>query len=138
MTSGRKHRTQVKQRRAGKRAAIAAQDERLRVKRAAKERALRLRGQVLVNEANLRPTNSYGTPDFVRREFYVDRPFQCKDCGRSEVWTATQQKWWYEAAKGDVWTFAIRCRPCRRREQARIAGARRAQQEGMARKKHAR
>jgi len=91
----------------------------------------------LVNPALLRPTNSYSTPDFVEREFYVDRPFLCKDCRKAEVWTATQQKWWYETAKGDVWTVAIRCRPCRRRERVRKAQARRFQREGMARKRAA-
>jgi Probable zinc-ribbon domain len=117
---------EIKQRRAGKRAAVAAEDARARAKAAAKERAMRLRGQVLVNVENLRPTNSYGTPDFVKREFYVDRPFHCKDCGKPEIWTASQQKWWYESAKGDVWTVAIRCRPCRRRERERILAARQA------------
>ena len=138
MTSGRQHRTQIKQHRSGKRAAVAAEDLRIEAKRAAKERALRLRDKVLVNVANLRPDNSYGAPDFVGREFYVDRRFQCKDCGKDEVWTATQQKWWYESAKGGIWTMATRCRPCRRRERERVAEARRVQQEGMARKKNAR
>ena len=99
------------------------------------ERAMRLKGQVLVNPGLLRPTNSYGIPDFVEREFYVDRPFRCKDCGKSELWTASQQKWWYEVAKGDVWTVAVRCRPCRRRERERKAQARRVHQEGLARKR---
>jgi hypothetical protein len=134
MTSGRVRRTQLKQRRSGKRAAIALADEKQRAKAAAKARAARLKGQVLVNAANLRPTNSYGTPDFAKREFYVDRPFQCKDCGIAQIWTATQQKWWYESAKGDVWTVAIRCRPCRRREQDRAAAARAVHQAGLARK----
>ena len=105
----------------GKKAAIQASEA---ARSAAKERAKRLRGQVLVNPANLRPTNSYSTPDFVVREFYVDRPFKCKDCGVSEIWTATQQKWWYESAKGDVWTVAVRCRPCRRRERERKGSSR--------------
>lgn len=137
MTSGRQRRTQLKQRRSGKRAAVGLASEKQRVKAAAKAQAARLKGQVLVNVANLRPTNSYGTPDFVTREFYVDRPFQCKDCGTAQIWTATQQKWWYESAKGDVWTVAIRCRPCRRREQARKAAARASSQAGLARKGHA-
>ena len=106
-----------------------------RAKARVAERARRLKGQVLVNPALLRPTNSYSIPDFVEREFYVDRSFACKDCGKVEVWTATQQKWWYETAKGDVWTAAIRCRPCRRRERERKAEARRVQREGMARKR---
>lgn len=106
-----------------------------RAKKEAAERAKRLKGQVLVNPTLLRPTNSYGIPDFVEREFYVDRAFRCKDCGKSEVWTASQQKWWYEVAKGDVWTAAIRCRVCRRNERDRKARARRIHQEGLARKR---
>ena len=106
-----------------------------RANKEALQRAKRLRNQVLVNPSLLRPTNSYGIPDFVTREFYVDRDFRCKDCGKAEVWTASQQKWWYEIAKGDVWTMAVRCRPCRRRERERKAEARRVHQEGVARKR---
>lgn len=95
----------------------------------------RLKGQVPVNLSVLRPTNSYGTPDFVERGFYIERPFRCKDCGKSEVWTASQQKWWYETAKGDVWTVAVRCRACRRAERARKAEARRVHREGLARRR---
>lgn len=126
--------------------------ERRRAKRGAKEAALdqeRAREQarklrdlarkhVLVNPENLRPTNSYGTPEFVRRGYYVDMPFNCKSCGVAQVWTETQQKWWYESAKGDVWTKAVLCRPCRKREQARRAAAREVHLAGLAAKrKHA-
>jgi hypothetical protein len=91
--------------------------------------------RVAVNTANLRPTNSYGTPDFVTRGYYVDFPFKCKDCGKSEVWTPTQQRWWYEIAKGDVRTVASRCRPCRQRERARRTVAREVAEAGMAKKR---
>ena len=53
-----------------------------------------------VNGALLAPNNSYGAPDFVYRGYYVDRPFRCRDCGKGEVWTGTQQKWWYEVRRG--------------------------------------
>jgi putative zinc ribbon protein len=135
MTRGRQRRAELKQRRTGKRAAIATSEAKDRAKQAQKERAARLRGQVLVNEANLRPTNSHGTPDFVRREFYVDLPFECRDCGIAQVWTATQQKWWYESAKGDVWTVATRCRHCRRRDRERRGVARLVHEEGLAAKR---
>ena len=49
-----------------------------------------------VTPARLRPTTSYGIPDFVQRGYYQDRPFRCKDCGVEEIWTAAQQRWWYE------------------------------------------
>ena len=39
--------------------------------------------------------NSYGPP-----LYYVDQPFTCIDCGSEEVWTAEQQKWYYEVVKG--------------------------------------
>ena len=66
---------------------------------------------------------SYGVPDFVTRGCYVDRPFRCRDCGSQEVWTAAQQKWWYETAHGSLYTTAVRCRACR---QARRSGGTRA------------
>lgn len=135
MRRDRPRRPGILQRRAAKRAEKAIEEGLARAREKEKERAKRLKGQVLVNPAALRPTGSYSIPDFVEREFYVDRVFSCKDCGKSEVWTASQQKWWYEVAKGDVWTVAVRCRPCRRRERMRKAEARRIHQEGIARKR---
>jgi hypothetical protein len=123
MKSGRERSAEIAKKRADHRA-----------RRETAQQSEELRKRVLVNVALLRPTNSYGIPDFVERGYYVDRPFKCKDCAKSEVWTATQQKWWYESAKGDVWTVAVRCRPCRRREQARKAEARRVHFEGIGRK----
>lgn len=125
MKSGRQRRAEIAAKRARKR-----KDAEVRSLIQARES-----GQV-VNPAALRPTNSYGTPDFVERGYYVDRPFTCKDCGKAEVWTASQQKWWYEIAKGDVWTVAVRCRSCRRRERERKAAARRVHLEGLVRKGH--
>ena len=103
-------------------------------KRAAKQRQALAKSQVVVNPANLLPTNSYGTPDFVARGYYIDRPFNCKSCGVAQNWTATQQKWWYESAKGDVWTVAVLCRPCRLRERARKESARKVHLDGLAKK----
>ena len=122
--------------------------ERRRVKRGAKEAELAqectreqtrrqrdlAKKHVLVNPENLRTNNSYGTPDFVKRGYYLDMPFNCKACGIAQVWTETQQKWWYESAKGDVWTKAVLCRPCRKREQARRAAAREVHLAGLAAK----
>ena len=67
-----------------------------------------------------RYNNTYG----LLPEFYVDRAFTCRDCGIEEVWTAKQQKWWYEVAHGHIDSRAVRCRACRRalREQ-RQSGA---------------
>src|SRR3569623_1582203 len=58
------------------------------------------------------PNNSYSG-----RSFYQDEPFVCADCGKSEVWTAKQQKWWYEVAKGSIYSTAKRCRECRKRRR---------------------
>jgi len=64
--------------------------------------------------------------------------FRCADCGKEEVWTGSQQKWWYEIAKGFVYSSAVRCRACRRKERARRDEARRVHLEGIARKNQAR
>ena len=90
---------------------------------------------ISVNVALLAPNNSYGAPDFVRRGYYVDRPFRCVDCNKEEVWTGSQQKWWYEVAKGFAYSTAIRCGVCRRKERARPEEARRIHLEGLAGKK---
>ena len=69
------------------------------------------RGEViLADRSKHAPHNSYSPP-----EFYEDREFTCRDCGKVEVWTARQQQWWYEVAKGPIYSTAVRCRECRRR-----------------------
>ncbi len=68
-------------------------------------------GAIEANHAELAHNNTYGQLP----EFYVDTPFICVDCGSREVWTAKQQKWWYEIAKGNINSKAIRCRPCRKK-----------------------
>ncbi|OZG74712.1 hypothetical protein BTA51_06975 [Hahella sp. CCB-MM4] len=78
----------------------------------------------------LKHNNTYGPLP----EYYVDKPFICVDCGMTEVWTAQQQKWWYEIAKGNINTTAIRCSACRRREKERKAEARRIHLEGLEKK----
>lgn len=45
--------------------------------------------------------------------FYIDKVFACIDCDSNELWTAKQQKWWYEVAKGHIESTAVRCRKCR-------------------------
>jgi len=123
MKSGKQRRNEIKAKRLRK------------VKKAEQiKRKTALKGNALVNPLLLAPTNSYGIPDFQYRGYYVDIPFKCKDCGKEEVWRATQQKWWYEVAKGDVWTTAVRCRPCRRKERKRKDEARKVHLEGMKRK----
>ena len=121
---------------------IRARRKKRALKRSAMAKAVELRNtpyrMVPVNEELLAPNNSYGAPAFVRRGYYIDIAFRCVDCGKEEVWTGSQQKWWYEIAKGFVYSSAVRCRACRRKEQARRNEARRVHLEGMARKNQAR
>ena len=122
MKSGKQRRTEIKtkrKQRAGKRIT------------AGKEQDRRFQPFVPVNEELLAPNNSYGAPDFVRRGYYVDRPFRCVDCNKEEVWTGAQQKWWYEVAKGFAYSAAVRCRLCRREERARREEARRVHLQGV-------
>ena len=51
---------------------------------------------------------------YIQSGWYRDYPFHCADCQRLEIWTDTQQKWWYEVAKGGRLTVATRCRRCRK------------------------
>jgi hypothetical protein len=125
-----------------RRGEIVARRKKRALKRSAMAEAVELRNtpsrMVPVNEELLAPNNSYGAPAFVRRGYYIDIAFRCVDCGKEEVWTGSQQKWWYEIAKGFVYSSAVRCRACRRKEQARRNEARRVHLEGMARKNQAR
>lgn len=61
-----------------------------------------------------RHSNTYG----LLPEYYLDAPFVCRDCGEAQVWTAKQQKWWYEVALGPIDSRAVRCLPCRRARRA--------------------
>lgn len=74
------------------------------------------------------PNNSYDAPP----AFYVDKPFKCIDCGTEEVWTAKQQKWYYEQEKGTLYATAVRCRACRRKNRDQKAR----QREQMEPKNH--
>jgi len=127
MKSGKQRRVEIKTKRKHKVAKIQLRNNQ-------QERQLRPVFGPAVNEALLAPNNSYGAPDFVYRGYYVDRPFRCVDCGKEEVWTGTQQKWWYEVAKGFVYTTAVRCRLCRRTKRAQSDESRRVHLEGLERK----
>lgn len=80
--------------------------------------AIRARFQVPIDATRLQPCNSYGHPLELERGWYEDRPFRCRDCGAEQVWTAEQQKWWYETVRGSVYAIAVRCRPCRQARRA--------------------
>ena len=127
MKSGKQRRVEIKAKRKHKVAKI-------QLRNSQQEQQLRPVLGPAVNEALLAPNNSYGAPDFVYRGYYVDRPFRCVDCGKEEVWTGTQQKWWYEVAKGFVYTTAVRCRLCRRKKREQSDESRRVHLEGLERK----
>jgi len=75
-------------------------------------------GSVKADQQALAHNNTYdGLP-----VFYVDRVFSCRDCGKEEIWTAEQQKWWYEVAKGNLNATAVRCRKCRTIKKQRQKG----------------
>lgn len=135
MKSGKQRRAELQNKRDAARkqaeaAKAAVEQRRRRAVLAAKEKE-----GVAVNRANLAPYNSYGSPQFVERGYYENTDFTCQECGSVETWTAAQQKWWYEVAKGSVYSGAKLCRACRRRERDRKAAARRASLDGLARKK---
>ena len=56
------------------------------------------------------------------RYYYVDTPFTCKLCGKEEVWTAEQQRFWYEDCKGDPNAIAIHCHDCRAKRKRAHGG----------------
>jgi hypothetical protein len=132
MKSGKQRRLELQAKKAARKEALAQAAQRAAKQKAERERIKH--GGVAVNRNALAPTNSYCPPEFIERGYYLDLKFTCTDCGTEEYWTATQQKWWYEVAKGDVFTTARRCRPCRRRERERRDEARRVSAEGIARK----
>ncbi len=72
-------------------------------------------GRIAADLSQQAPNNSYGCPLL----FYEDTPFTCVDCGKEEIWTAKQQQWWYEVAKGSIYSRSKRCRDCRRKYRAR-------------------
>jgi hypothetical protein len=46
-------------------------------------------------------------------KYYTGKQFTCRDCGCEQVWTALQQKVYYEEWKGPIDAKAIRCKACR-------------------------
>lgn len=68
---------------------------------------------VPADHGQLAHINTYGAlPDF-----YLDRPFTCRRCGKVEIWRAADQKWYYEEAKGHIDARAVECHDCRARKK---------------------
>jgi predicted RNA-binding Zn-ribbon protein involved in translation (DUF1610 family) len=117
MKSGKQRRKEIKERRL-KKAQVLVDVDTTVVTDPLPEGAIEANVELL-SENN----NSYFLP-----LFYIDRPFTCRDCGSKEIWTAKQQKWWYEVVLGDINSIAVRCRSCRRKLRAE----KEAQKEHMA------
>jgi hypothetical protein len=88
-------------------------------------------GAVAADASQLAHNNTYSPLP----RFYVDKVVVCRQCGKEEVWPAERQKWWYEVAKGNIFTQAVLCHSCRMAEKERKAEARRVHLEGLARKR---
>jgi hypothetical protein len=84
-------------------------------------------GAIPAEQANLLHDRTLGP----RPRFYADRRFTCAECGTEGVWTAADQKWWYEDGKGKIASRANRCRACRRNGRLRRSQERRIHVEGM-------
>lgn len=48
------------------------------------------------------------------RHWYIDAEFACQRCGESFVFTAEEQRFWYEELKFYVDSLPQQCQPCRR------------------------
>ena len=68
---------------------------------------------VPADRSKLSHINTYGSLP----EFYLDRPFTCRRCGKTEIWKARDQKWYYEDAKGHIDARAVECHECRKVKQ---------------------
>jgi len=71
------------------------------------------KGAVAADLSQQAPNNSFAPPFF-----YSDQEFTCYDCGAEEVWTAAQQKWYFEVLKAPIYGRAKRCRACRQAHRA--------------------
>ncbi len=106
MKSGKQRRKEIKEKRLHKAKEMQALDTTIKVE------PLPV-GAVAANvELLAKHNNSYGLP-----QYYVDQSYICRDCGSKEIWTAKQQKWWYEVVLGNINAIAVRCRSCRRKKR---------------------
>lgn len=71
---------------------------------------------VPADSSKLSHINTYGALP----EFYLDRPFVCRKCGKTEIWKARDQKWYYEEAKGHIDARAVECHDCRMKKKRAV------------------
>ncbi|GHU11381.1 hypothetical protein FACS1894185_4530 [Betaproteobacteria bacterium] len=67
--------------------------------------------------------------------FYCDTPYICRTCGEVKIWTAPQQKYWFEEKQGRSDSTAVYCPECRETYRQIKTEARRISAEGLARKR---
>lgn len=119
MKSNKQRRAEIKARRLDRAAASAARLRSPDVRRPQPDVAFALGCEPADRSVLDRYNNTYG----VLPAFYAARPFTCRDCGAEEVWTARQQKWWYEVVHGHIDSRAVRCLACRRARRERLRSA---------------
>ena len=116
--SGKQRREEIKQKRLERAARLQAE---------AAQPDARWIGRGSVSEPGIEPVdreiltrynNTYGQLP----QYYLDREFSCRDCDEQHVWTAKQQKWWYEVAHGHIDSVAVRCLSCRRKRRVTVSG----------------
>jgi hypothetical protein len=77
-------------------------------------------GAIKANLTKQAPHNSYSPP-----MWYVDQQQKCAECGQEFIWTARQQRHWFEVWKIPIYVIANRCGACRRRKRNEIAAQKR-------------
>lgn len=88
--------------------------------RADRERLDAIDSGLSVDTSASAESGSDDVPEFVTRGYYVDIEFTCRTCSSPQTWTARQQKWWYEVAKGNVFSLALQCRRCRQQARSEL------------------
>jgi hypothetical protein len=74
---------------------------------------------VVADHSKQVPSHSYmSAPDY-----YVDIQLTCRECGKQELWIAEDQKWYYEVAKGSLYSGAVRCYKCREAVREQCSGS---------------
>jgi Probable zinc-ribbon domain len=63
----------------------------------------------------------YCPAHYVQKYFYVDEQETCVQCHEAFVFSAKEQKFWYESLQFNFNSTAIRCRSCGRRRQTERA-----------------
>src|SRR5258705_13351323 len=54
------------------------------------------------------------------RHWYVDATFLCRDCGNEFVFTANEQRFWYEEKRFWIDSLPRRCAACRKEQRTRL------------------